>query len=310
MFLMMAEVLNSPRWRRRFPESEFWEFLGRHQPHVEWVGCSLHDLIQPSFSFLVGVALPFSIASRRRSGQSLLVHDAHAFWRAFVLVLLGIFLRSMGKDADELHVRGHADADRPGLRVPVPARPSARARPVDRAGGRSWSATGRRSRSIRCPGPTSTTRAWACRGGLARTTLSGFAAHWNKNSNLAWAFDTWFLNLFPRESPFVAQRRRLRDPELHPDARHDDPRPARRATCCESDRQPWCEARLADRRRASSACSWARRSGELGVCPVVKRIWTPSWVLFSGGWCFLILAAFYAVVDVARPLVAGPSRSS
>ena len=33
--------------------------------------------------------------------------------------------------------------------------------------------------------------------------LSGFAAHWNKNTNAAWAFDQWFLNLFPREKPFV-----------------------------------------------------------------------------------------------------------
>ena len=31
---------------------------------------------------------------------------------------------------------------------------------------------------------------------------------------------------------------------------------------------------------------------------MVKRIWTPSWVLFSGGWCFLFLAGFYAVLDV------------
>jgi predicted acyltransferase len=38
--------------------------------------------------------------------------------------------------------------------------------------------------------------------------------------------------------------------------------------------------------------------GELGVCPVVKRIWTPSWVLFSGGWCFLFLAGFYLVLDL------------
>ncbi len=38
--------------------------------------------------------------------------------------------------------------------------------------------------------------------------------------------------------------------------------------------------------------------GWLGICPVVKRIWTPSWVLFSGGWCFLLLAAFYAVMDL------------
>ena len=38
--------------------------------------------------------------------------------------------------------------------------------------------------------------------------------------------------------------------------------------------------------------------GELGICPVVKRIWTPSWVLFSGGWCFLFLAGFYAILDL------------
>ncbi len=29
----------------------------------------------------------------------------------------------------------------------------------------------------------------------------------------------------------------------------------------------------------------------------MKRIWTPSWVLYSGGWCFLLLAGFYAVID-------------
>ena len=33
--------------------------------------------------------------------------------------------------------------------------------------------------------------------------FTGFAAHWSKNSNAAWAFDQWFLNLFPRESPFL-----------------------------------------------------------------------------------------------------------
>src|SRR5262249_5030845 len=32
----------------------------------------------------------------------------------------------------------------------------------------------------------------------------GFAAHWDKNSNLAWAFDTWFLNRLPRAKSFVA----------------------------------------------------------------------------------------------------------
>ena len=32
--------------------------------------------------------------------------------------------------------------------------------------------------------------------------LTGFAAHWQKNSNIATAFDTWFVNLFPRAEPY------------------------------------------------------------------------------------------------------------
>jgi predicted acyltransferase len=35
-----------------------------------------------------------------------------------------------------------------------------------------------------------------------------------------------------------------------------------------------------------------------GICPIVKRIWTPSWTLFSGGICFLFLAAFHWLIEV------------
>ncbi len=69
MFLMMAEVLHLARVAAALPGSRFWQFLAHHQDHVPWVGCSLHDMIQPSFSFIVGVALPFSIASRLRAGS-------------------------------------------------------------------------------------------------------------------------------------------------------------------------------------------------------------------------------------------------
>jgi predicted acyltransferase len=36
----------------------------------------------------------------------------------------------------------------------------------------------------------------------------------------------------------------------------------------------------------------------LGVCPTVKRIWTPSWAIFSAGWTFWILAGFYLIIDI------------
>ncbi len=37
-----------------------------------------------------------------------------------------------------------------------------------------------------------------------------------------------------------------------------------------------------------------------GVCPIVKRIWTPAWTLFSGGICFLFLAGFTWVIEWKR----------
>src|SRR5919197_1403532 len=81
MFLMMAEVLRLSRVARAFPDSPVWQFLSFHQSHVEWAGCSLHDLIQPSFSFLVGVAVPFSLASRLARGQGVGLLTLHAAWR-------------------------------------------------------------------------------------------------------------------------------------------------------------------------------------------------------------------------------------
>src|SRR5579884_2474590 len=80
MVLMVAEVLQLARVARAFPGNWFWAVLGYNQTHVQWVGCSLHDLIQPSFSFLVGVALPFSVAARLARGQSKAFLTAHACW--------------------------------------------------------------------------------------------------------------------------------------------------------------------------------------------------------------------------------------
>ncbi|HEV8060002.1 MAG TPA: DUF5009 domain-containing protein, partial [Gemmataceae bacterium] len=94
MFLMMGEVLRLSQMAKAFPDNPIWTFLARQQSHVAWAGCNLHDLIQPSFSFLVGAALPFSLAARTERGQSLIRLTFHAAWRSLLLVALGIFLRS------------------------------------------------------------------------------------------------------------------------------------------------------------------------------------------------------------------------
>src|SRR4029078_760803 len=78
-----------------FPESRFWAIVAYNTSHVPWQGCSLHDLIQPAFSFLVGAAMPFSLVHGRARGERFQRLLAHALWRSVALILLGIFLRSL-----------------------------------------------------------------------------------------------------------------------------------------------------------------------------------------------------------------------
>jgi predicted acyltransferase len=49
----------------------------RSLEHRAWVGCSPWGLIQPSFMFMVGVSLPYAIASRVARGQGELQMFAH-----------------------------------------------------------------------------------------------------------------------------------------------------------------------------------------------------------------------------------------
>jgi predicted acyltransferase len=294
MLLMMAEVLRLCRVSGALPGNRFWNFLCHHQSHVEWIGCSLHDLIQPSFSFLVGVALPFSMASRAQKGQTPAQMTAHAFMRAFILICLGIFLRSVNRP--QTYFTFEDTLTQIGLGYGF----------LFLLGWRSvrvqWIALGAilvgywlafalyplppadfDSTTVGVP------KDWP-------HLLAGFAAHWNKNLNFASGFDQWFLNLFPREKPFAFNGGGYLTLSFIPTL----------GTMIlgliaggviRSERSPSSKLKwLAIAGVTGLAAGWI--IGWLGLCPVVKRIWTPSWVLFSGGWCFLLLAAFYAVIDV------------
>ena len=200
MFLMMAEVLRLCAVSARVKGSEFWAFLCHHQSHAEWTGCSLHDLIQPSFSFLVGVALPFSLAGRLSRGQSRLWMTAHALWRSLILVFLGIFLRSMNHA--QTYYTFEDTLSQIGLGYTflfVLAFFSMRVQAIVLAliliG--YWAAFA----SYPLPGSDFDFATVGVPGSWPHPTE--FAAHWDKNSNVAWAFDTWFLNLFPREHRFT-----------------------------------------------------------------------------------------------------------
>ncbi|HEV3121913.1 MAG TPA: DUF5009 domain-containing protein, partial [Isosphaeraceae bacterium] len=79
-----------------FSEHFLWDKLAFQVDHVMWRGCSFWDMIQPSFMFIVGVAMPFSYASRQAQGQTGSRQFRHALLRSVLLVLLGVFLSSQG----------------------------------------------------------------------------------------------------------------------------------------------------------------------------------------------------------------------
>ena len=136
-------------------------------------------------------------------------------------------------------------------------------------------------------------------------THSGFAAHWKEREPRSGV-----RRLVPQSSAAPEavrlQWRRLSHVELHPDARHDDSRSHRRPL-------PAGAAPHVPFKRLLTMGALTLALGLLlhwtGLCPIVKRIWTPSWTLFSGGACFLLLSGFLWIIDV-RGYRAGRIRSS
>jgi len=295
MLLMMGEVFSFPGVAKALPESSFWNFLSFNQSHVEWTWLSLHDMIQPSFTFLVGVVLPYSISSRKNKGATFGNVIVHAIKRSLILIFLGIFLRSIGSKQtyftfeDTLTQIGLGYTFLVVLSYYSP-KVWLTALAVILAG--YWLAFA----LYPLPGSgfdyasAGIVKDWP-------NNLHGFAAHWNKNTNLAWAFDRWFLNLFPRESPFFYNEGGYSTLSFIP-------------TLGTMILGLFAGKALKDDTTPSYKLKFFVTTGialmltgvllhVFGINPIVKRIWTPAWTIFSGGICFLLLAFFYGVIDAA-----------
>jgi predicted acyltransferase len=296
MLLMMAEVLRFHQVAEALPDSSFWAFLAYHQDHVEWIGCSLHDLIQPSFSFLVGVVLPYSIASRLTQESSFSKVFVHALKRSLILILLGVFLRSQYKT--QTYFTFEDTLSQIGLGYPILFLLGFRSQKIQ-IFALITIIVGYWLAFLLYPLPDGNFD--YANAGVAKDwehNLTGFAAHWNKNTNLAWAFDHWFLNLFPREKPFLFNGGGYATLSFIPTL-GTMILGLLAGNILKSDAIPSKKLKTFLILGISGLIlglilNWS------GICPNVKRIWTPTWVIFSGGWCFLFLAFFYWIVDLKQ----------
>ena len=281
MLLMMAEVLQLSRVAKALPGKRVLE-LSRLPPDTRGMGRLLAARYHPAGLLLPGRRRRCPTPSRRGSpgaepsGPCCCMRCGDRS----LLIALGIFLRSTPQPADLLHVRGYPDSDRPRLSVPVPARLAAAALAVDR---------------VR-PSPLRLLAGVGALSGARTGLLLRLPGALEQGRQLRQRLRRLVPQSLPARQAFRRKRRRLSHPELHSHARHHAPRTGRRTLA----------ARFRARHPACAACSRPAPSGSppdsllhfAGICPIVKRIWTPAWTLFSGGLCFLFLAAFCWLTEV------------
>ena len=294
MLLMLAEAMRLWTLHAAFPDSRFWAFVAFNTEHVPWQGCSLHDLIQPAFSLLVGAALPFSIAARQGRGQRRGVMLAHAVWRSVALIGLGIILRSL--DRSRTYWTFEDTLTQIGLGYTflfLLAFTSLRTQVITFVAilVAFWTAFV----LYPLPGPDFNYPAVGVPADWPHL-YTGFLAHFNKNSNLSWAFDVWFLNLFPRESPFLFNEGGWSTLSFIP-------------TLATMMLGMWSGEWLKTSRSLNEKFRGLALSGValtlaglilqwVHLNPIIKRIWTSSYTLYSGGLILLILAGLFFVTEI------------
>ncbi len=281
-----------------------WQQIGFHFNHPAWVsnfdwggvafGFSFWDMIQPAFMFMVGVAMPYSYAKRQSLGHSGLRRTAHALWRALVLVLLGVFLSSAwARQTNWIFVNVLCQIGLGYMFVYLL---------LGQKWWLQWGAlllilVGYWGFFYSYTPPEGLD--YAAVGAAEDTVFDDFRAPWSKNANAGHNVDVWLLNQFPRPD---------KDKFEYNDGGYVTlnfvPSMATMllgvfcGQLLRSEKRWWQKFLLLV--VGGAACVALGVLAGQYACPIVKRIWTPSWALFSGGWVILMLATFYLVFDLCR----------
>jgi predicted acyltransferase len=297
-----------------------WHLLAYQFSHVTWTGCSFWDLIQPSFMFMVGVSMPFSYAKRESKGQSKLRMLGHAIFRSLILVLLAVFLSSnWNGQTNFIFTNVLAQIGLGYTFVYLLCRWNLVVQLVAAAGilGGYWfyfyqyTIPQAEEQQVR----TYLAEQLELNPDEELNQFDGLASHWNKHTNAAAAIDREYLSRFPRETDewqgrtywvnkggyqtfnFIPSIATMLFGLMAGRLLRSDRSDMQKlkwlmlaggiclVTGMAIDTSIW-PAKI-------PGCNWS-------FCPIVKRIWSPSWAVFSAGWTFWILGLLYWIIDVRR----------
>lgn len=240
-------------------------WLARHNEHVAWEGAVYWDLIQPAFMYMVGVAMPLAFAVRAGRGEPWAAQARHAVRRAAMLVFIGVLLDHIGAERVQIGFIRVLQQIAFGYLV-----------------------------AFLVLGRPLTVQAATVVAILVGYQVLWMFNPWNGpggpwaqgNENIGSAFDYWLLgrhysynyvgmNAIPSTATIILG--------------------VMAGQYVAADR---------DRSRTAMTLAFAGLTGiAAGLAlspwfPLIKRIWTPSFTLYSAGWTTLMLGAFYWIIEV------------
>jgi predicted acyltransferase len=240
--------------------------------HVEWEGFHFYDLIFPLFVFIVGLVLPFSLTRRLEAGGNRRELYLHALRRLFLLFFLGLL------------ANGLLDLNFPNLRI---------LGVLQRISIAYFFAT-LLVMNFKVRGQAVATGLillgyWAI---MALVPVPGFGpGNFTMQGNLAAYLDQRFL-----PHPFCCY-------DYGDNEGIISNIPAIATCMLGALAGHWLRTAYSQKRKLLGLIAAGVVSLGAGwvwslVFPIVKNIWSSSFVLFAGGWSLLLLALFYGIIDV------------
>ncbi|MFC2161565.1 acyltransferase family protein [Acidobacteriota bacterium] len=252
-------------------QSPATEFIQTQLSHVRWEGFRFWDLIMPLFLFIVGTAMPFSFSKRLDGGDSKKKLHIHVLKRFVILFILGMIAQGhlLEYDLSTLHIFSNTlQAIAAGYLIAALIMLNLRVK---------W--------QIMIT-PAMLLLFW---GLLAWVPVSGFGTGvLTPEGNLAISIDKWILGSFQDGTTYswILSSLTFACTVLLGVfsgyiLRSDSPQ----------------KKKLVRLFVFGILCLGFGLLWSL-VFPIIKHIWTSSFVLFSGGISILLLALFYLVIDI------------
>ena len=261
--LIMILLVSDGLGFRALVEDPRYHAIAVQFDHVPWIGAVFYDLIAPAFLFMVGMSMLFSLGRRSQQGATFRQNLRHVTMRCLRLMLLSQILISI--EANRLHFQMHNILTHIAVAyllcyLIMQLR-------------FSWQVASaiallavHSSLFFLFPGPDGAFTKTGNIGAVIDRTLMGYNYEsWTTNLNVISTtvtalFGVWAGNLLRSARPRAAQLKIL---------------------------------------AIAMAGAFASGLALSPWIPIIRRIWTASFALYSAGWVLLMFLVLYLVIDVA-----------